>query len=155
MLGKAVAYGWVATRRAEIGEMDLSFVIPQCDRYLWDFGTVPAWRGQGIYPRLLQSIVARESEKAQRFWIISAPENAASALGIQRAGFRPVAELSFLKSSRPALRAYGPTEHVEAASHLLRVPIALDSLSACWRCGPGCEGACTCADQPNRGRPRS
>lgn len=145
LLGQAVGYGWVATRRAEIGELALSFVVPPSDRYLWDFGTLPAWRGQGFYPRLLQSILARESHTAERAWIIYAPENVPSALGIERAGFETVADLSFQRSGRPALKARRNIQRAQAAARLLGVPLDLDPVSACWRCGPGCETNCTCS----------
>src|SRR5690242_10913295 len=53
----AVTYGWVATREASIGELSLVFPIAAESRYLWDFATLPDWKGQGLYPRLLQAIV--------------------------------------------------------------------------------------------------
>lgn len=85
-----VAYGWSAVQRAEIGEIGCSFVVPDSDRYLWDFATLPAWRGRGLYPHLLQAILAAESVAAQRFWIAYLPQNNASERGIVKAGFRPV-----------------------------------------------------------------
>jgi hypothetical protein len=50
----AVTYGWVATRQASIGELNLAFPIAAASRYLWDFATLPEWQGRGLYPRLLQ-----------------------------------------------------------------------------------------------------
>ena len=44
------AYGWVADVGAEIGELGVSFVLPPGDRYLWDFKTLPDWRGRGSTP---------------------------------------------------------------------------------------------------------
>src|SRR5947209_9091777 len=44
--GTPVAYGWVATRAASIGELSLVFPLPAGDRYLWDFTTVPGWQGR-------------------------------------------------------------------------------------------------------------
>ena len=51
--GASAAWGWVATRTANIGELGSSFTIPAGERYLWNFVTLPTHRGQGIYPRLL------------------------------------------------------------------------------------------------------
>lgn len=85
-----VAYGWSAVQRAEIGEIGCSFVIPDGDRYLWDFATLPAWRGHGLFPRLLQAIVSAESVAVGRFWIAYLPQNGASERGIIKAGFRTV-----------------------------------------------------------------
>jgi hypothetical protein len=75
--GESVAYGWVADAGAAIGELDVAFRLEANDRYLWDFVTLPAWRGRGVYPHLLQAIL--RAEEGGRFWIINAPENVASA----------------------------------------------------------------------------
>lgn len=71
--GASAAWGWVATRTANIGELGSSFTIPAGERYLWNFVTLPTHRGQGIYPRLLEAIVRAESHEAERFWIAYAP----------------------------------------------------------------------------------
>ena len=131
--GAPVAWGWVATRVAAIGEVGAAINIPPNERYLWNFVTLKAYRGMGIYPRLLQAIVTTESASAEKFWIAYAPENHASGAGIAKAGFAPVAELSFDRAQRPALqsmRAGG----AEEASRLIRLPIASESLTKCWRC---------------------
>ena len=73
------AFGWVATRSAEIGELRSTFAIPHGERYLWNFVTVAPFRGLGLYPRLVDAIVRTESREAERFWIAYAPENRASA----------------------------------------------------------------------------
>ncbi|MCX7624224.1 MAG: hypothetical protein N2Z82_10810, partial [Thermomicrobium sp.] len=117
-----VAYGWVATRRAHIGALDLTFTVPERERYLWDFFTAPAWRGWGIYPRLLQAIV-RETLDADRFWIGYDAPNVASARGIAKAGFRKVVEIVRLPDGRLALRPVGPPERVTAAARLLGLPV--------------------------------
>ncbi|SRR6266699_2269071 len=65
--GTPVAYGWVATREASIGELKVSFRLP------------PGFQGQGIYPQLLQAILKQEALAAKHFWIIHAPENTPSA----------------------------------------------------------------------------
>src|SRR5689334_9993941 len=72
--GMPVAYGWVATCTASIGELNVTLALPPTDRYLWDFATLPAWQGRGLYPRLLQAILQQEALTVERFWIIYAPE---------------------------------------------------------------------------------
>jgi GNAT superfamily N-acetyltransferase len=131
--GAPAAWGWVATRLATIGELGAAITIPANERYLWNFVTLKAYRGMGIYPRLLQAIVMTESASAEKFWIAYAPENHASGAGIEKAGFVPVAELSFDAAQHPALqsmRAGG----AEEASRLITLPIATESLTKCWRC---------------------
>lgn len=53
--------------------------------------TLPAWRGRGLYPRLLvatcQHLVAQGHSRAI---ITCAPDNLASVRGIERAGFRRI-----------------------------------------------------------------
>ena len=93
--GAPAAWGWIATREAEIGELATRFAIPPGERYLWNFVTLAPFRGLGVYPRLVDAIVRAESREAERFWIAYAPENRASASGIGKAGFTTLAELSF------------------------------------------------------------
>jgi GNAT superfamily N-acetyltransferase len=149
--GEPAAWGWVATRSAEIGELSSTFAIPSGDRYLWNFATLKEHRGKGIYPRLLEAIVRAESGEASRFWIAYAPENHASGSGIRKAGFVPVAELSFDATGRPALREMTPGGGRDAA-RVLGLPVAAEPLTPCWRCprsaatvGASCSaGVCTC-----------
>ena len=35
-------------RAAAIGELDVAFHLSTADRYLWDFQTLPEWRGRGL-----------------------------------------------------------------------------------------------------------
>jgi ribosomal protein S18 acetylase RimI-like enzyme len=141
---RPVAWGWVATRTAAIGELGSAFRIPDGERYLWNFVTLAAHRGQGIYPRLVDAIVRAESQEAERFWIARAPENHASGAGIRRAGFATVAELSFDAAGRPAVR--GIVEGGGAlAARLLGIAEAADSLARCWRCVRAGRGAMSCA----------
>ncbi|NUQ94094.1 MAG: GNAT family N-acetyltransferase [Gemmatimonadaceae bacterium] len=148
--GAPAAWGWVATRNAEIGELGARFAIAAGERYLWNFVTLPSHRGLGIYPRLLQAIVRAESAEAERFWIAYAPENRASESGIRKAGFVATAEMSFDAAGRPALRAVVPGGDVQA-SRVLGLRVTHDALTPCWRCvragRPGmlcAEGSCRC-----------
>jgi hypothetical protein len=143
--GTAAAWGWVATRTADIGELGSAFRIPDGERYLWNFVTLASHRGMGIYPRLVDAIVRVESADAERFWIARAPENHASGSGIRRAGFATVAELSFDAAGRPAVRATVEGGGALAA-RLLGIAEAADSLARCWRCvRAGRSAAMSCA----------
>jgi GNAT superfamily N-acetyltransferase len=142
--GEPAAWGWVATRAAEIGELGSSFTIPAGERYLWNFVTLPAHRGAGIYPRLLEAIVRAESREAERFWIAYAPENHASRAGIRKAGFVDLAELSFDATGRPALTELLPGG-ARVAARVLGLPVAAHALAACWRCVRAGRGPMACA----------
>lgn len=170
MLGDApVAYGWVAGAGATIGELGVSFVLPRGDRYLWDFATLPAWRGHGVYPHLLRAIIAAESPPAARLWIIYAPENHASCRGIGKVGFAPIGELSFRADGSAGFRPHDRPERARVGAALLGVPLldatgaATEPLAPCWHCaieaarhelpasaaacwtGPGHASPCRCA----------
>lgn len=120
-----VAYGWMATRSASIGALGISFRVPPGNRYLWDFVTLPGWRGKGIYPRLLQAILRREGE-ADRFWIGHDAPNVASARGILRAGFTRVGEIYWLPNGSLAMAAVGSLERARAGAALLGIRLLED-----------------------------
>lgn len=128
-----VAWGWVATNRAAIGELGFAFALPNRERYLWNFVTLAPFRGRGIYPRLVDAIVRQESASADRFWIVYAPENHASGAGVRRAGFVDVADLSFAPDGTPALYDLLPGGARIAAS-VLGVAASTTPLAPCWRC---------------------
>jgi GNAT superfamily N-acetyltransferase len=149
LTGVPAAWGWVATESATVGELKFDFAIPRGARYLWNFVTLPSFRGRGIYPRLVDAIVAQESAEAAEFWIAYAPENRASGSGISKAGFIDVAELSFDMDGRAAVRSL-LSGGGEAASRLLGLSQATQ-VTPCWKCvraGRGemscAEGACCC-----------
>lgn len=128
--GGPVAYGWSATATASIGELGITLELPPGNRYLWDFVTLPEWRGRRIYPRMLQSIIQHEAE-VERFWVGHDYSNVASARGIARAGFCQTGALYRLPDGSFALVPGGtrgdgtpPVERTIAAAALLKVPVA-------------------------------
>jgi hypothetical protein len=130
-----VGYGWMATQEASIGELGLAFVLPQTERYLWDFATLPEWQGYGIYPRLLQHILMQQSSTVERVWIIHAPENSPSGAGMTKAGLLPVGQLSFRSDSGVGLAPFDLLERAQAGAALLGIPLIERVLAPCWRCG--------------------
>lgn len=131
-----VAYGWLATSKISIGELDINVELPPDDRYLWDFATLPEWQGRGLYPRLLQSILEQESQNAKRLWIIHAPENLPSGAGMSKAGFEFVGQLSFTLNGKVGLAPYpDSTERARIGADLLQIPLIETILAPCWSCG--------------------
>jgi GNAT superfamily N-acetyltransferase len=125
---------------ATIGELGVSFTLPRGDRYLWDFATLPAWRGRGLYPHLLQAIIAAESPPATRLGIIHAPENPASVRGITKAGRAAIGELSFRARGGAGFRPFDDPVRARVGAALLGVPLldvtdgTGEPLSRCWHC---------------------
>lgn len=127
MAGTPVAYGWVASATGGIRELNLSYQIGPRHRYLWDFATFPAWRGQGIYPRLLQAIVA--AEDADRFWIGHAADNHASARGMAKAGFQRYGALASWPDGRLTIVPHNDPQRaaVSPMGALLGLTLATDT----------------------------
>src|SRR4051794_1822768 len=61
--GEPASYGWSATGAAHIGGLEIHLTVPPGERYLWDFVTLPAYRGRGLYPLLLQEILRRQRQE--------------------------------------------------------------------------------------------
>lgn len=124
---QTVAYGWSASGQARFGGGLVTFQVPARNRYLYDFVTLPAWRGQGIYPRLLQAILRRESRAYERFWIIHQSTNIASERGIGKAGFTVACKVYFQHDKDLALvPAAGASERARAGAALLGLPLIED-----------------------------
>lgn len=139
------AFGWVATRSAYVGEVKATMHLRENERYLWNFVTLPASRGRGIYPRLLADIVTAESE-ADTFWIAYAPENRASESGIHKAGFRTVARMSFDRGRAPAVRSADAAVTDADVARLTGLPVAGDALTPCWKCVRAGRGDMACSE---------
>ena len=121
--GQLAAIGWSAAGQFEIGELGLDLQLPDGDRYLWDFVTLPEWRGQGIYPALLQSFIVQESG-VQRFWVGHDLDNVASRRGILKAGFQTVGEIYASEDTGPGFVARGNApERAGKAAELLQLPL--------------------------------
>lgn len=143
--GTPAAFGWLATRTASLGELGVTLHLGRAERYLWNFVTLPAYRGRGVYPRLLEAILrVAFREGAGRAWIAYAPENHASAAGIRKAGFTHVANLSFDATGGVAFRERAAGAGAAVAA-LLGVPATYDALSACWRCARAASPRRACA----------
>lgn len=122
----AVAYGWVATQSAGVSEIHVSWDIPPQNRYLWDFQTLPAWRGHGIYPHFLQAILRAEMHLADRFWILYAPGNEAAEHSIRKAGFQFLGELVVTEGRVTGLTLFDKSERALTGAAFLQFPVVND-----------------------------
>lgn len=119
----AVGWGWSAQRELSIGELGIDRPIASGNRYLWDFFTIPTWRGRGIYPRLLQEIVTRDLA-AERFWLGHDMGNLPSWRGIARAGFRDVGALYRQPDGSFILIPTQPGDFAAAAAALFAITVS-------------------------------
>lgn len=119
--GEIVGWGWLATVGFEIGELGINASLPPGNRYLWDFVTLPKWRGQGIYPLLIQAMLHDEAS-AERFWVGHDAPNVASGRGITRAGFQKVGEV-YVVDGVALYVPTGPDNRAREAAAMLGLPL--------------------------------
>ncbi len=92
--GKLAAYGWVTFDEESIGELGLSIRLKTGDAYIWDCATLPAYRGQRLYPALLAHILSElQSSGLRRAWIGADTDNLSSQAGMALAGFSPAVDV--------------------------------------------------------------
>ncbi len=117
--GIIVTYGWVALSAEPLGTTGCAFEPPPSNAYLYDFATVPEYRGRGYYPALLRFILSDlATQHLERAWIGTEPGNLTSARSILRAGFTKIADTAYVP----------PKEDQPARFELLGVPTASPEL---------------------------
>jgi len=127
LLGDVVAgWGWVAAREAAIGQLGVGFTIPPGNRYLWDFATLPDYRGRGVYPALLQAVLRLETS-ADRFWIGHDTGNVASRRGILKAGFQELGAVFPTATNELVYVPEGLPDRTAAAAGLLGLPVTSET----------------------------
>jgi GNAT superfamily N-acetyltransferase len=117
-----VAYGWVAAQEGDMADLRWTFALPPGNCYLYNFRTLPIWRGRGIYPHLLQAIMCQE-RSFDRFWIGYLPDNDASGRGISKAGFQVVSDLIVIDGCVSGLILFEAHERALASADVFHLPI--------------------------------
>ena len=126
LAGRPAGYGWLARQVGRIDELRLVFALPPGNAYLWDFVTLPEYRGRGVYPRLLQAII-RQEEGISRFWIGYEGHNLASGRGIGKAGFRVIGDLVVRAGQVTALTLMDRGERGQAVTDIFALPVVEDA----------------------------
>jgi len=127
--GEVVACGWSATRVLAIGELGLVQPLTAGDRYLWGFVTAKAWRGRGIYPRLIAAIIDQEGA-AHRYWIGHEPGHNSSSRGILKASFQQVGEIYRRLAGNFTLLPTGTSERAEVGAAVLGATVIADGAAS-------------------------
>lgn len=93
---KIVSYCWATREPVEIGEVRC-IVSPRGDEiYLYDAFTFAEYRGQNLYPALLQRILERSRQEGlRRALIFVLSDNTPSIRGVQKAGFRQFQRVTY------------------------------------------------------------
>ncbi len=107
---RLAGYGWVSFDSEAVGELGVRLRLEPCEVYLWDFYTLPAYRDRHVYAAMLAWLAQTLSGEADlcRAWIGADLDNAPSQRGIDRAGYRRVADLLIgQESGRRVMRLQG------------------------------------------------
>jgi ribosomal protein S18 acetylase RimI-like enzyme len=92
------AYGWVSFDEEIIGELNLRLRLVSGEAYVWDCATLPDFRRNHLYSALLAYINKDlHAEGLCRAWIGANRDNVPSQLGIARAGYHHVANLTITR----------------------------------------------------------
>lgn len=106
---KILSYCWVTQEPVEIGEIRC-VMSPRGDEvYLYDAFTFAEYRGQNLYPALLQCILdASRQHGLRRALIFVLSDNVASLRGVQKAGFKEFQRVTYRNILGFARYAYRP-----------------------------------------------
>jgi GNAT superfamily N-acetyltransferase len=121
-----VAYGWVATKSGGVEEIGLAFTLAPGNRYLWDFQTLPEWRGRGIYACFLQAIIRQEMQLAERFWLLYKPGSVAAERSIRNAGFHILGELVLTDDHVSGFELFEQSDRAIIGAALLQLPVVVE-----------------------------
>lgn len=93
---KIVSYCWVTRKAVEIGEI-ARVINPRADEiYLYDAFTFAEYRGQNLYPAVMQRILEHSREAGlRRALIFVMSDNVASIRGVRKAGFREFQRVTY------------------------------------------------------------
>lgn len=123
--GRIVTYGWITFDEELIGGLGLRVRLLTGEAYIWDCATLPAYRGQRLYPALLAHM-QRELQRAGlwRAWIGMDVDNLPSQAGVARAGFQPIIDILQIRNTATrTFLAHGhpsaSVEDVQAAQYAL------------------------------------
>ena len=94
-----VTYGWVTFDEEHIGELGLTIRLRKGEAYIWDCATLPAYRGQRLYPALLAHMLrALAAQGVHHVWLGTDADNIPSQKGVALVGFRPVVDAGLVKA---------------------------------------------------------
>lgn len=85
---RIISYCWATDAPVEIGEVRRVISPRRGEIYLYDAFTFPEYRGQSLYPAILNRILTYSRQQdIQRALIFVLDDNVASIRGVQKAGF--------------------------------------------------------------------
>ncbi|MGE3541339.1 MAG: N-acetyltransferase family protein [Candidatus Tectimicrobiota bacterium] len=93
---RIVSYCWVTSEPVEIGEIRCVMSSRVDEVYIYDAFTFPEYRGNNLYPVLLQRVLEYSRQQGRRRALIFVlSDNAASIRGVQKAGFQEFQRVTY------------------------------------------------------------
>jgi len=118
--GKILSYCWATHEPVEIGEIRCIMRPREDEVYLYDAFTFAEYRGQNLYPALLQqALEASRQQGLRRALIFVLSDNMASIRGVQKAGFREFQRVTYRNILGFARYIYRPLLNASAGVDLL------------------------------------
>ena|GEM_PF-6139928 len=112
--GEIVSYCWIALHRACVGEIGKTIILNNKEIYLYDAFTKPAYRGNGLFPKILSVILSYGRVKGyQRALIFALSSNISSIAAIKKTDFRDFQNVYFLDISGNILCRFGNAKNGE------------------------------------------
>ena len=94
--GSIVHATWCTTSAAWTRELRAHLAPPPRDAYVYESLTLPAVRGQGVYPFALSAIAADLGRSGiGQVWVAVEASNRPSLRAVEKAGFEPHSEIGF------------------------------------------------------------
>jgi ribosomal protein S18 acetylase RimI-like enzyme len=117
---KIVSYCWATSAPVEIGEVRC-IICPRGDEiYFYDAFTFAEYRGQNLYPALLQRMLEQSRQEGlQRALIFVLSDNTPSIRGVQKAGFREFQRVTYYHILGFSRYVYRPRLPASASADLL------------------------------------
>ena len=101
LAGEIVTYGWVTFDEEHIGELGLTIRLRAGEAYIWDCATLPAYRGQRLYPALLAYMLRSLAAAGLRsIWLGTDMDNIPSQKGVALIGFQPIVDAGLVGTSQ-------------------------------------------------------
>ena len=99
--GEIATYGWVTFDEEHIGELGLTIRLRAGEAYIWDCATLPAYRGQRLYPALLTYMRRALAVAGLRsIWLGTDMDNIPSQKGVALVGFQPIVDAGLVNTSK-------------------------------------------------------
>jgi len=117
---KILSYCWATQEPVEIGEIRCVMSPGGDEVYLYDAFTFAEYRGQNLYPALLQRVLDSSRQHGlRRALIFVLSDNMASIRGVQKAGFRELQRVTYRNILGFARYTYRPLLNASAGVDLL------------------------------------